>query len=43
MRTPREVDDVELNGIVGSVVHMAYHIGAIRQMNNAIRGPTEND
>jgi len=43
VRTPRDVNDIELNGMVGSVVHLAYHIGAIRQMNSAARGPLASD
>lgn len=43
LRTPRDVTDVELNGLVGSVAHLAYHLGAIRQMNNVVRGPLAND
>ena len=41
VRTPREVSGVELNGIVGSIAHLAYHLGAIRQINHAARGPAE--
>jgi hypothetical protein len=41
LRTPREVQPVELNGIVGSIAHLAYHLGAIRQINQATRGPAE--
>jgi len=39
--TPREVDEIELNGVVGSIAHLAYHLGAIRQINRATRGPSE--
>ena len=39
--TPRTVSEVELNGMVGSIAHLAYHLGAIRQINRAARGPTE--
>ena len=41
LRTPREVQLIELNGIVGTVAHLAYHLGAIRQINQATRGPAE--
>jgi hypothetical protein len=41
--TPRDVDDIELNGMVGSVAHLAYHLGAIRQIDRAARGPAAND
>src|SRR5262245_5633247 len=39
--TPREVQLIELNGVVGSIAHLAYHLGAIRQINQATRGPVE--
>ena len=37
--TPREMTTIELNGVVGSVAHLAYHLGAIRQIDRSIRGP----
>jgi hypothetical protein len=37
---PRDVDGVELNGIIGSIAHLAYHLGAIRQIDRAARGPS---
>ena len=39
--TPREVQAIELNGIVGTIAHLAYHLGAIRQINQTTRGPVE--
>lgn len=39
LAAPRERNAIELNGIVGSVAHLAYHLGAIRQIDRAIRGP----
>jgi hypothetical protein len=39
--TPREVDDVALNGMIGSIAHLAYHLGAIRQIDRATHGPAE--
>lgn len=39
--TPRDVQPIELNGIVGSIVHLAYHFGAIRQIDKAARGPVD--
>jgi hypothetical protein len=39
--TPRDVREMELNGIIGSIAHLAYHLGAIRQINSATRGPAE--
>jgi hypothetical protein len=43
LRTPREVQDLELSGMIGSIAHLAYHVGAIRQINSKIRGPAEGD
>lgn len=43
LRTPREVDDKQLGWITGSVAHLAYHVGAIRQIDRAARGPTAED
>ncbi len=39
LATPRDVARVELNGIVGSIAHLAYHVGAIRQIDRDARGP----
>jgi len=39
--TPREVNAMELNGIVSSIAHLAYHLGAIRQIDRTARGPAE--
>jgi hypothetical protein len=39
LRTPRQLGDVELNGLIGSIAHVAYHLGAIRQISRAARGP----
>jgi hypothetical protein len=41
LRAPREVSEVELNGMVASIAHLAYHIGAIRQIHKQARGPRE--
>jgi len=43
LRTPRDVDAMALSGIVGSIAHLAYHLGAIRQINRAARGPAEEE
>jgi hypothetical protein len=43
IKTPREFTDFELTGVVASAAHLAYHLGAIRQMNRAIRGPSERE
>ena len=39
--SPRSVTDVEMAGLVASIAHLAYHLGAIRQINKAARGPRE--
>jgi len=41
--TPREVTTNELNALVGTIVHAAYHLGAIRQIHQATRGPRESN
>ena len=41
LRTPREVAGIEMSGMVGSIAHLAYHMGAIRQINANARGPAE--
>lgn len=41
LRRPREVRTVEMNGIVASIVHLAYHLGAIRQIDRTARGPAD--
>jgi hypothetical protein len=39
--SPRTVNDIELAGLIASIVHLAYHVGAIRQINKDARGPRE--
>jgi hypothetical protein len=41
--TPRDVSDVEAGWMAGSVAHLAYHLGAIRQIDRSTRGPTAED
>ena len=41
LQTPRPVAGVEFTGMVGSIAHLAYHLGAIRQINKDARGPRE--
>jgi len=41
--TSRPMNDVELNIFVGNVAHVAYHLGAIRQIDRATRGPKEEE
>jgi len=33
----------ELTGVLASVAHLAYHLGAIRQIDRSTRGPLERD
>ena len=37
----RQVSEVELIGMIGSIAHLAYHFGAIRQIGKQSRGPKE--
>jgi hypothetical protein len=39
--TPRDVGAAELTGMIASVAHLAYHLGAIRQISARARGPRE--
>ena len=41
LQTPREASDIEMMGLIGSIAHLAYHLGAIRQINKSARGPRE--
>ena len=41
LRSPREASVVELSGMIGSIAHFAYHLGAIRQIDKSTRGPKE--
>ena len=42
LNNPRDIEDATTqNGIVGSVAHLAYHLGAIRQIDRAARGPAD--
>jgi hypothetical protein len=41
LSSPRDVTDVELSGMVASIAHLAYHLGAIRQIDRHARGPKE--
>ena len=36
----RDLEGVELNGAISSIAHLAYHFGAIRQIDRSIRGPS---
>lgn len=41
LRSPRECSGIELTGMISSVAHFAYHLGAIRQISKSVRGPKE--
>jgi hypothetical protein len=41
LETPREVSGLELTGMLASIAHLGYHLGAIRQIHKAVRGPRE--
>jgi len=41
LKSGREVTDVEFTGMIASIAHFAYHLGAIRQIGKDTRGPTE--
>ena len=41
LESPREITGVELTGMIASIAHLAYHLGAIRQIQKAARGPRE--
>ena len=43
LKKPRELGESELNSVAGSIVHLAYHVGAIRQIDLTARGPSAND
>jgi hypothetical protein len=43
LRTPREVSEVQAGWMAGSVAHLAYHLGAIRQLDRTTCGPTAED
>jgi hypothetical protein len=39
LQQPRTLAPIEMNGVIASVVHLAYHIGAIRQIDRSAQGP----
>ena len=41
LAVPRNAARAELNGMIGSIAHLAYHMGAIRQIAAGARGPRE--
>jgi hypothetical protein len=41
LNTPRDLTRLELTGMISSLAHLAYHLGAIRQIGKETRGPRE--
>jgi hypothetical protein len=41
--TSREWDQAEMTGALASAVHLAYHVGAIRQISQSTSGPKATD
>ena len=39
LEKPRSMSALELNGVIASIAHLAYHLGAIRQIDRSIQGP----
>ena len=39
--TPRDAHEIEVTGMIASIAHLAYHLGAIRQIDKQTRGPKE--
>jgi hypothetical protein len=39
IRASRDYSELELSGVIASIAHLAYHFGAIRQIDRSIRGP----
>jgi hypothetical protein len=37
----RDVTEIELTGMIASIAHLGYHLGAIRQIDKETRGPRE--
>lgn len=42
LAVPRDAGQIALTGIIASVVHLAYHFGAMRQIDRSIAGPAAN-
>jgi hypothetical protein len=43
VRERRDFGGIAFPGMIASVVHVAYHLGAIRQINHATAGPRAKD
>lgn len=42
IKQPREVGELDLSRVISIIAHLAYHLGAIRQMDRSIGGPSAN-
>jgi hypothetical protein len=43
LAAPRELNERQLTALVSNIPHLAYHLGAIRQIDRARRGPTAEE
>ncbi len=43
LQSARAWNEAALNNVIGSTIHLAYHLGAIRQIDPGARGPKAND
>lgn len=43
LETPRDVNEHQLNFLISTIPHLAYHMGAIRQIDRAARGPSAEE
>jgi hypothetical protein len=43
MQRRRELSEVEMTAVIAGTTHLAYHLGAIRQIDRSIRGPSARD
>ena len=41
LQSPRDITDADLAGLIAIIAHVAYHLGAIRQIDRHARGPRE--
>ena len=39
LATPRDSTSIEMNGVIASIAHLAYRLGAIRQIDRSLQGP----
>ena len=41
LQSRRDITDADLAGLIASIAHVAYHLGAIRQIDRHARGPRQ--